>query len=108
MKTFKIKKVGKSFFAFNRKTGGLMGTININTSKFVGDTKCLVALKKRLVNHRLEQEDAKQKLIDAVIEQIKEDVASGDLTAVDELLTFVPEKNLKGYLPEDLTKHLVD
>jgi len=32
------------------------------------------------------------------LERIKEDVISGDLTAIDELLNFVPEKYLKGYL----------
>ena len=41
-------------------------------------------------------------LIDSVIEQIKEDIKDGDLTAIDELLRFVPKKNLIGYLPEDL------
>jgi hypothetical protein len=41
-------------------------------------------------------------LIDSVIEQIKEDIKDGDLTAIDELLRFVPKENLIGYLPEDL------
>lgn len=42
-----------------------------------------------------------QKLIDRVIEQIKNDIAEGDVTALDELLTFVPKENLIGYLPEE-------
>ena len=42
----------------------------------------------------------KQIIIDYVIEQIKKDVASGDLTAIEELLKFVPIKILKSYLPE--------
>ena len=41
-----------------------------------------------------------QELIDAVLEQIKTDIKSGDLTAIAELLKFVPEKYLIGYLPE--------
>ncbi len=42
----------------------------------------------------------KQSLIDRCLEQIKEDVSIGDLTAIDELLMFLPAKYLKGYLPE--------
>jgi hypothetical protein len=42
----------------------------------------------------------KQQLIDLVIEEIKKDIASGDVTALDELLSAVPEEYLKGYLPE--------
>ncbi len=41
-----------------------------------------------------------QTLIDAVIEQIQRDIAEGDLTALEELLKFVPETNLQAYLPE--------
>jgi len=44
----------------------------------------------------------KQELIDQCLEVIKKDVADGDLTAIDELLSFVPEKYLKGFLPEKL------
>lgn len=39
-------------------------------------------------------------LIDAVIEQIKEDIASDDVTALDELLRNVDVKILLSYLPE--------
>jgi len=42
-----------------------------------------------------------QKLIDAVIDGIKEDVGQKDLTAVEELLKAVPEKTLFNYLPEE-------
>jgi hypothetical protein len=42
----------------------------------------------------------KQQLIDLVIEEIKKDIASGDVTALDELLQFVPLPSLKAYLPE--------
>ena len=41
-------------------------------------------------------------LYDKVLEQIKQDVADGDLSAIDELLRFVPKENLKAYLPEKL------
>ena len=41
-------------------------------------------------------------LVDSVIDQIKEDINGGDLTAIDELLRFVPKENLIGYLPEEI------
>ena len=44
----------------------------------------------------------RQELIDLVLEQIEHDVDMGDLTAIEELLTFVPESNLKAYLPEEI------
>lgn len=47
-----------------------------------------------------EQANRKQELIDKVLEEIKKDVATGDVTAIDELLRFCPAKNLEAYLPE--------
>ena len=41
------------------------------------------------------------KLIDRVLVEIQRDFAMGDLTALDELLSFVPRENLIGYLPEE-------
>ena len=40
-------------------------------------------------------------LINRVLEQVKADLSMGDLTSLDELLSFVPRENLIGYLPED-------
>ena len=40
-------------------------------------------------------------LIDRVIEEIKSDILMSDLTALDELLTFIPREYLLGYLPEE-------
>lgn len=42
----------------------------------------------------------KRVLVDSVIEQIKLDITNGDLTALDELLFFVPDYLLKGFLTE--------
>lgn len=51
----------------------------------------------------MEEIEEMDNLIDAVIEQIKEDInVTGDLTAIAELLTFVPVEYLKGFLPEKL------
>lgn len=38
------------------------------------------------------------KIIDDVIKQIKEDISMQDLTAIYELLEFIPKKNLLEYL----------
>ena len=43
-------------------------------------------------------------LIQAVLEQIQDDVANGDLTAIAELLDNVPVELLKGYLSEIVEK----
>lgn len=40
-------------------------------------------------------------LIDAVVKQIKSDLSHNDETAICELLSFVPEKNLIQFLPEE-------
>tara|TARA_R100000781_G_scaffold54092_1_gene35386 strand:- start:1715 stop:1876 length:162 start_codon:yes stop_codon:yes gene_type:complete len=50
-----------------------------------------------------------QELIDAVLDQIAEDVNVEDFTAIEEMLkqvlnqTFEPNKILKSYLPEENT-----
>jgi len=40
------------------------------------------------------------KLIDLVIDQIAEDLQGADLTALEEMLRFVPKKYLIGYITE--------
>ena len=42
-----------------------------------------------------------QKLLDAVVEQIRSDVTSGDLTAVEELIRTLDYDRLLNFLPED-------
>lgn len=46
-------------------------------------------------------EDQKQRIVDQCIEQIKQDLKYGDETAIDELLKFVPDEKLIGFLPDD-------
>jgi nucleoid-associated protein YejK len=46
-------------------------------------------------------EKQKQSIVDQVIEQIKKDLQMGDETAIDELLKFVPDEYLIGFLPDD-------
>lgn len=41
-----------------------------------------------------------QGLIDAVLEQIQEDVAKGDVTAIEEMLKQIPTQVLVDFLPE--------
>jgi hypothetical protein len=50
----------------------------------------------------------KKSLIDKVVEQVEKDVMDGDLTAIYELLSKLPEKYLLGYLPMDLQIDLHD
>ena len=45
-------------------------------------------------------DEPSEELVDAVLEQIKKDIASGDLTALDELVRFIPLNYLMGFLPE--------
>lgn len=53
---------------------------------------------------REKQREHKQELVDRCIEEIKNDIMSGDVTAIDGMLILVPTKVLKDFLPEDLTK----
>lgn len=39
-------------------------------------------------------------LVDKVIKQIEQDVANKDFTAIEELLAFVPQDVLEGFLSE--------
>jgi hypothetical protein len=50
---------------------------------------------------RFAKAQAKKTLMDNVLDQIKMDVASGDVTAIEELLTTVDEKIMRGYLAEE-------
>jgi hypothetical protein len=45
-------------------------------------------------------------IIEAVIQQMREDFEMDDVTAIYELLEFVPKKNLLGYLPEEIAEQL--
>lgn len=91
---FEIKKVGNYFVAHDitdkKKT---YGRINIQTGKFVGDTRCLVELSDFQTTYL-------ETLNERVMDEIKKDFESKDLTALDELLNFVPIKNRIAYLPE--------
>jgi hypothetical protein len=41
-------------------------------------------------------------LVELALNQIVRDVENWDLTAIEELLRFVPEENLIAYLPEEI------
>ena len=42
-----------------------------------------------------------EELIDAVLDQITDDLIKDDLTAIEELLNRIPRKHLIAYLPEE-------
>jgi len=44
-----------------------------------------------------------QELIDLVLKQIEQDVQNKDFTALEEMLQYVPNNILKGFLPEEQT-----
>ena len=50
--------------------------------------------------HLEEVNSERQELIDNVLLNIQEDIEGGDLTAIEELVKFIPSQFLKGYLPE--------
>jgi len=100
VQTFNIKKQGGYFVAFDTvDTKRSYGKISIKTGKFIGDTRCLIAL-----NNYWDKEvyDKREAFYDKVLDQIKQDVHSGDMTAVDELIKRLPIDVLKSYLPEEL------
>ena len=45
-------------------------------------------------------DNSRQRLIDAVLEQIKADVENGDLTAIEEMISNLPADVLMNFLPE--------
>lgn len=46
-------------------------------------------------------DNSRQRLIDAVLEQIKSDIQNGDLTTVEELIRELPTDTLINFLPEN-------
>lgn len=61
--------------------------------------------------YKMKSPKSKQDLIEKVLEQIELDVHCGDIEAIEELLTFLPNVNLIEYLPEEdwkQFKHLRD
>jgi hypothetical protein len=49
---------------------------------------------------QIEIEETDVYLVDVIIQQIKQDIASGDVTVLAELLERLPAKTLIAYLPE--------
>lgn len=49
----------------------------------------------------IEEVEKMDNLIEVVIDKIKEDINFGDVTAIDELLRFIPKENLIGFLSEE-------
>ena len=67
--------------------------------KFMAEVKALDAAYAGAAAHDAQVEQ--EQLIAKVIEQIKKDLESEDVTAIAELLTNVATKHLKGFLPEE-------
>lgn len=58
-----------------------------------------------IADARLCQEEDKQKLVDDVIDDLKESFNHGDYTVLDDLLKRIPSKNLIQALPEEKWKN---
>ena len=54
----------------------------------------------------LDEQDRKQELIDEVLSRVVVDVLKGDVTAIEELLRFTPQKRLLGFLDEERAAEL--
>jgi|TARA_B100000780_G_scaffold238570_1_gene180031 hypothetical protein len=50
--------------------------------------------------------EEKQRLVDAVLKEIKVDVSNGADSAIKDLIMFLPVDKLKGYLPEEQLKNI--
>lgn len=68
------------------------------------DLECSV-VQEAIADARLRQEEDKQKLVDDVIDDLKESFNHGDYTVLDDLLKRVPSKNLIQALPEEKWKN---
>jgi hypothetical protein len=92
---FNIKKKGKFFVAHDiTNDDKTYGQINIYTGNFIGDTRCL----KELFDFRNSYIET---INTSVIGRIEKDIQEKDLTALDELLNFIPIEYRLGYLPEE-------
>lgn len=68
------------------------------------DLECSV-VQEAIADARLRQEEDKQKLVDDVIDDLKESFNHGDYTVLDDLLKRIPSKNLIQALPEEKWKN---
>jgi hypothetical protein len=107
----KILKKGKKFVAYRDENdinncmldsrimiGDSIGHIMIDSEKFIGNTAARMPLQKHLDKFKETYISEKQSIINEALKRIENDVNNGDLTAIDELLQYVPIKYLKGYL----------
>ena len=70
----------------------------LELEQFQREVDELDAVLKSAANH--DAQGARQGLIDEVLKQIKCDVDSGDMTAIEEMIRHLPEDRLHGYLSE--------
>lgn len=103
----KKTKLGKFVYSDRKpKAGEMMVCINRRSVNYktcsVANETLIKAEALDYINWKVieNMEDLKQELVDAVIESLKKDIANGDLTVLDELLHFIPNKNLVQSLDE--------
>ena len=107
-----MKKTFKGFIVTEKlpKVGDTMVCINPKSVNY-GET-CIAThlqVKHETIDYKnwkvvVNLEERKEAIVDDVIEDIKKQIAEGDVTVLDELLKMLPEKNLIGSLNEDTWK----
>ncbi len=101
-----IKKKGNLLIAFaeegdnegRSKVGDKLGQVSLKTGKFTGNTCSMLKLREEY--DKISPEGKLEKLVDRVIEQIRNDI-NHDWDAISELLKSCPKKNLIAFLPEE-------
>jgi len=108
----KILKKGKRFIAYRDENdinnslmnnqimiGDALGSIGIDSERFVGNTICLTKLNDHLLDYKKDGYlTPKEELVNFSLKRIKEVIEIGDLTPISDLLNSVPIKYLKSFV----------
>ena len=83
-------KIGDTMICVNKKSVNY-GLLSQPVTKLQIDVGSIDTINWKVVES---MEERQQELVDEVIESLKEDFKSGDYTVLEELLKFIPMKNL--------------
>lgn len=89
----RMPEVGDTMICIQRKSVNFGLTTKVKGGLDYSDTKNWKVI--------IQEEERKQQLVDAVIKDLKKGFKVGDYTVLDELLKFIPAKNLVQALPEE-------
>jgi len=80
--------------------GDTLPPMDIISGEIEEDILACAKTARESIEHMRENLDPEKTDVDKVIDQIKIDIEGGDVTAIEELLKFVPLTHLRGFLPE--------